>query len=52
MAAGNWVRAKQRRMGCKAKARTAGARKLAEQVWRLFNLGECFDPQRPFGSAA
>ncbi len=52
VAAGNWVRAKQRRMGCKAKARTAGARKLAEQVWRLFNLGECFDPQRPFGSAA
>ncbi len=50
--AGDWIRAKQRRMGCKAKARAAGARKLAEQIWRLFHLGECFDAQRPFGARA
>jgi transposase len=52
VAAGDWIRAKQKRMGCKSKARTAGARKLAEQIWRLFHFGECFDPQRPFGAAA
>ena len=33
---GEWLRAKQRRMGCKAKARVAAARKLAEAIWRLF----------------
>lgn len=50
VAAGDWIRAKQKRMGCKAKARAAGARKLAEQIWRIFHLGECFDPGRPFGA--
>lgn len=48
-AAGNWIRAKQKRMGIKAKARAAGGRKLAEAIWRLFHYGECFDPARPFG---
>jgi transposase len=50
LAVGDWVRAKQARMGIKAKARAAGARKLAEGIWRLFNYGETFDPGRPFGS--
>ncbi|MEM7449785.1 MAG: IS110 family transposase [Myxococcota bacterium] len=49
LAAGNWIRAKQKRMGIKAKARAAGGRKLAEAIWRLFHYGECFDPARPFG---
>lgn len=48
LAVGNWVRAKEKRMGVKAKARAAGARKLAESVWRLFHYGECFDAARPF----
>ncbi len=52
VAAGDWIRAKQKRMGCKAKARTAGARKLAEQIWRLFHMGECFDAGKPFGAKA
>lgn len=51
LAVGNWIRVKERRMGCKAKARAAGARKLAELIWRLFHLGECFDASRPFGGA-
>ena len=50
LAAGNWIRHKQKRMGNKAKARAAGGRKLAETIWRLFNLGECFDAARPFGA--
>ena len=49
LAAGNWIRSKQKRMGIKAKARAAGGRKLAEAIWRLFHYGECFDPARPFG---
>ena len=49
LAAGNWIRAKEKRMGCKAKARVAGARKLAESIWRLFNWGELFDASKPFG---
>ena len=49
LAAGNWIRAKQRRMGCKGKARVAGARKLAETIWRLFHWGERFDAAKPFG---
>jgi transposase len=49
LAVGNWIRAKEKRMGIKAKARAAGGRKLAETIWRLFNYGECFDPARPFG---
>jgi transposase len=48
-AAGNWIRAREKRMGIKAKARAAGGRKLAEAIWRLFHYGECFDPVRPFG---
>jgi transposase len=50
VAVGNWVRAKQKRMSIKGKARCAAARKLAESIWRLFHYGECFDPARPFGS--
>lgn len=46
---GDWIRAKQKRMGNKAKARAAGGRKLAEAVWRLFEHGECFDAARAFG---
>jgi transposase len=49
LAAGNWIRVKERRMGCKAKARAAGARKLAESIWRLFHWGERFDAAKPFG---
>ncbi len=49
LAAGNWIRAKERRMGCKGKARVAGARKLAESIWRLFHWGEAFDASKPFG---
>ena len=50
VAVGNWIRAKQKRMSIKGKARCAAARKLAESIWRLFHYGECFDPARPFGS--
>jgi len=46
---GGWYRAKCRRMGNKAKARVATARKLAEAIWRLFQLGETFDLKKPFG---
>lgn len=49
LAVGDWIRAKQKRMGNKAKARAAGGRKLAEAIWRLFNHGECFDAARAFG---
>ena len=49
LAAGDWIRKKQKRMGCKGKARCAAARKLAESIWRLFAYGECFDAGRPFG---
>jgi transposase len=49
LAVGNWIRAKEKRMGIKAKARAAGARKLAEAIWRLFHYGECFDAARGFG---
>ncbi len=49
LAAGNWIRAKQRRMGSKGKARVAAARKITESIWRLFQWGECFDPAKPFG---
>ena len=51
-AVGDWIRAKERRMGCKGKARVAGARKLAESIWRLFRWGECFDAAKPFGGKA
>jgi len=49
LAVGDWIRAKQKRMGVKAKARAAGGRKLAEAIWRLVHYGECFDAARPFG---
>ncbi len=49
LAVGNWIRTKEKRMGIKAKARAAGARKLAESIWRLFQLGEAFDPAKGFG---
>jgi transposase len=49
LAVGNWIRTKEKRMGIKAKARAAAARKLAEAIWRLFHHGECFDAARPFG---
>jgi transposase len=48
LAVGNWIRARQKRMGIKAKARAAAGRKLAETIWRLFHYGELFDPARPF----
>lgn len=46
---GDWVRARQRRTGTRAKVRAAAARKLAEAVWRCFHMGEDFDVTRPFG---
>ncbi len=49
LAAGNWIRAKEQRMGCKGKARVAGARKLVESIWRLIHWGERFDAAKPFG---
>ena len=52
LAAGEWIRRKQKRMGCKGKARCAAARKLAESIWRLFVYGECFDAARPFGATS
>ena len=52
LAAGTWIRTKERRMGCKGKARVAAARKIAESIWRLVHWGECFDPAKPFGGVA
>jgi transposase len=49
VAVGNWIRARQRRLGSCKKALVAAARKLAEAIWRLFALGECFDLERMFG---
>jgi transposase len=46
-----WVNAHARRIG-KGKARVAAARKLAQSIWRLFALGECFDASKAFGGAA
>ena len=46
---GGWYRAKCLRLGNKKKARIAAARKLAEAIWRLFQLGETFDLKKPFG---
>ncbi len=48
-AVGDWVRARERRMGAKGKARCAAARKLAESIWRLFDQPATFDAARPFG---
>ena len=47
-AVGAWVRARTRRLG-RGKARAAAGRKLAEGIWRLLRLGECFDPAKAFG---
>lgn len=46
----SWIDAKQRRLSHKMKARSAAARKLAEGIWRLFVLGECYDVTKPFGT--
>ena len=46
---GHWVRGMQKKLGSKKKGQVAGARKLAESIWRLFALGECFDLRKPFG---
>ena len=46
---GHWVRSAQRRLGSKKKGLVAGARKLAEAIWRLHHLGEVFDFRKPFG---
>lgn len=45
----NWVRVRERRIGGCKKAIVAAARKLAEAIWRLAELGECFDLERIFG---
>jgi len=42
------VQAKAKKLGRK-KALVAGARKLAEAIWRLFHWGEVFDVTKPFG---
>ena len=44
-----WVDARVARLGSTKKAVVAAARKLAEAVWRLFELGECFELERIFG---
>ena len=49
---GDWVRAAERRMGHKGKARVAGARKLSEAIWRLFQDPKSFDVTMPFRSRA
>lgn len=49
VAVGNWVRAREQRLGARKKAKAAAARKLSEAIWRLFKLGECFDIERMFG---
>lgn len=45
----NWVLAREKRLGSRKKAITAAARKYAEAIWRLHQLGECFDLERMFG---
>lgn len=45
---GDWVRSAQRRLGHGGKARVAGARKLAEAIWRLFDDPQAFDVTKPF----
>lgn len=44
-----WVEVRVSRLGSKKKAIVAAARKFAEAIWRLFELGECFDLERMFG---
>jgi transposase len=48
LAVREWVRAKAKKVGRK-KALVAGARKMAESIWRLFHWGEAFDATKPFG---
>lgn len=48
LAVKEWVQAKAKKLGRK-KALVAGARKLAEAIWRLFHWGEVFDVTKPFG---
>ncbi len=45
----HWVNLKRERLGGKKMALVAGARKVAEAIWRLFHLGECFSFRKPFG---
>lgn len=51
LAVGNWVRVREKRLGSRKKTKAAAARKLAEAIWRLFQLGECFDVEHIFGRA-
>lgn len=44
-----WVESRQKRMGCKAKAKVAAANKLVKAIWRLEHQPEGFDAARPFG---
>jgi len=44
-----WVEVRIQRLGSTKKAIVAAARKLAEAIWRLFELGEVFDLERIFG---
>jgi transposase len=46
-----WVFAKEKRMGSRAKAKVAAARKFAEVMWRLAHYPEGFDAAKPFGGA-
>jgi len=45
----HWVNLERERLGGKKMAPVAGAHKVAEAIWRLFHLGECFSFRKPFG---
>lgn len=45
----HWVRLRQKRMNSKKKGQVAGARKMAECIWRLLNDPDNFNARRPFG---
>ena len=47
-----WVEAKQKRMGCKTKAKVAAANKLVKAIWRLEHEPDGFDAARPFGGVS
>lgn len=49
LAVRRWVESRMRRQS-KKYAMVAAARKLAEGIWRLFDLGEAFDVARAFGA--
>jgi transposase len=51
LAVKRWVSRMSRRKPKKS-AMVAAARKLAEGIWRLMNLGEAFDAARAFGGAS